>query len=70
MWMITWYDDGSRKVCTVVADEPHTLLSMACMLEDKKIKYKVTDRLGLITPKIMGWSDFDYWVTGVDDPLY
>jgi hypothetical protein len=68
MWMISWYDD--RKVCTVVTHESHTLFSMACMLDAKKTKFKVTDRLGLIDPKKMGWGDFDFWLTGVDDPLY
>lgn len=70
MYMISWYDNGCSKVCTVVASEVHTVFCIVSMLEKDKTKYKVTDRLGLIKPKAFNWGDFDYWVSDVDTPLY
>lgn len=70
MWMISWWNDLDRKVSTVVTNESHTLFSMACMLDAGKTKFKVTDRLGLIEPKKMGWGEFEFWLTTVDEPIW
>lgn len=70
MWMISWWNDRDRKVSTVVTNESHTLFSMACMLDTRKTKFKVTDRLGLIEPKKMGWGEFEFWLTTVDEPIW
>lgn len=67
MRMITWYEPEWGKTCTIVADETHTVFCVASMLEYKKIKYKVTDRLGLVTPKMMGWGDFEYWMMSLEE---
>ena len=69
MWMISWYEmyDGVR---TISIGDQKTVKSVALMFEDKKIKYKVTDRLGLSKPELFGMGDMEYWLTEVDDALW
>ena len=70
MYLITWYNDYDRASSTVSTGESRTIFALACMFDKQKIKYKVTDRIGLVGPSAFGWGDFYYWLTKVDDPLY
>lgn len=70
MYLITWYNDFDRKSSTVSTGEVHTVFALASMFDSKKIKFKVTDRTGLVSPSAFRWGDFDYWLTSVEDPLY
>ena len=70
MYLITWYDDFDRKSSTVSTGEVHTVFALATTFDSKKIKFKVTDRTGLVSPSAFRWGDFDYWLTRVEDPLY
>ncbi len=69
MYLITWYDSFDCKTSTVSTGEVHTVFALASMFDKKKVKYKVTDRLGLVGPSAFGWGDFDYWLEEVNYPL-
>jgi hypothetical protein len=70
MYLITWYDNPNCKTSTISTAEVHTVFAIASMFDQQKIKYKITDRLGLVGPKHFNWGDFDYWLMGRDEPLY
>lgn len=67
MYIISWYDNG---LYSVVVDAPRTVFYMAIMLSTQGSKFKVTDRLGLVTPKQLGYGDIDLWLVNAEDPLF
>lgn len=67
MYIISWYDRG---LCSIVASDPKSIFAVVTMLENRKIKYKVSSRLGLVSQKEFNWGDFEYWLTGIDDKLW
>jgi hypothetical protein len=69
MYLITWYDIFDCKPSTVSTGELHTVFALASMFDKQKVKYKVTDRLGLVGPSAFGWGDFDYWLEEINYPL-
>lgn len=69
MYMITWLADIGSPVSTLVGDRS-SIVELAFMLEKRKIKYKVTDRLGLTKPADLLVGDMEYWLTETDQPLW
>ena len=58
MYIITWRDG---RVYELVGDVAN-VLALAALLEDRKIKFKISSRNGFIDQESFGCSGYEFWV--------
>lgn len=58
MYIITWRDG---RVYELVGDVAN-VLALAALLENRKIKFKISNRNGFIDQESFGCSGYEFWV--------
>ena len=62
MYIITFR--RSDKVVECAATNQNAIFELAMLLEESRLPFKVSNRLGPLVAAHFGWSNFEHWLTG------